>query len=83
MHRVARRGLAQQEVAVAEDDGQQVAEVVGQPAGEAAHGLHALALADLLLECPPFGQVGGDEQDPGCVALAIKQTRSRDPQVEG
>ena len=39
-----------QELAVAEDHGQQVVEVVGDAAGEAADRLHLLRLAELLLE---------------------------------
>ena len=56
--RVALPHLLQQEVAVAEDGGEQVVEVVGDPAGELADGLHLLGLAELLL-APAERRFGG------------------------
>ena len=51
--RYSRRGssgaeLAEQQLAVAHDDGQQVVEVVGDAAGQPAHRLHLLGLPQLL-----------------------------------
>ena len=40
----------QQEIAVAEDDGEGVIEVVGDAAGQAADGLHLLGLAELFFQ---------------------------------
>jgi hypothetical protein len=42
--------VPQQELRVAEDGGQEVVEVVGDPAGELTHGLHSLGVSQLLLE---------------------------------
>ena len=54
----------QEQVAVAVDRGQQVVEVVGDPAGELAHRLHLLALHELRLERLELGGVGehGEER---------------------
>jgi hypothetical protein len=46
---VAAPDLVEQEVAVAQDAGEQVVEVVGDAAGQLAHRLHLLGLAELLL----------------------------------
>src|SRR6185503_12197567 len=43
------------ELGVADDDEQEVVEVVGDAAGEAADGLHLLGLAELLLEAAAGG----------------------------
>ena len=51
---------AQQQLAVAVDDGQQVVEVVGHAAGQPADRLHLLRLPELLLQPPPLGDVLDD-----------------------
>ena len=48
--RVAGGQVAQQQLCVAENGGQQVVEVVGDAARQLAHGFHLLRLAELLLE---------------------------------
>ena len=49
MRRLIRRQLLDQEFAEAEDDGQQVVEVVRDAAGQAADGLHALRMPQPML----------------------------------
>ena len=46
--------LAEEQLAVAQDDAEQVVEVVGHPAGQPSHRLHLLALAELLLGVVPL-----------------------------
>ncbi len=60
------------ELHVAEDGGEDVVEIVGDPAGEGADGLEFLRLAQLFLEAGAFqlvafagGDVGGDADEPG------------------
>src|SRR5438105_11464644 len=48
--RIARWQIAEQELRVAENGGEQVVEVVGNAAGELADGFHLLGLPELLLE---------------------------------
>ena len=55
--RVSRRELSRGELAEAEDDGEQVVEVVRHAPGEQADGLHLLRLAQLLFEPLPRGRV--------------------------
>ena len=70
---LARRAVGadrlERQVAVAEDRGEQVVEVVGDAAGEAAHGLHLLRLSQLFLrrlQCElgaaPLRDVVGDDE---------------------
>ena len=47
---IVRRQLHQEQVAVADDRRQDIVEVVGDAAGELAHGLHFLRLAQLCFE---------------------------------
>ena len=49
--------LLAKELGIAADDGQDVVEVVSDPAGEASDRLHLLGLAHLLLELLPAGDV--------------------------
>ena len=68
------RGLAQmalQGVEIADDDGQQVVEVVRDAAGELADALHLLGLPQLLLGGPPLGQVARDLGKADQLALAV------------
>ena len=64
--------LARGELAEAEDDGEQVVEVVRHAAGEQADGLHLLRLAQLLLEALPRGRVlhHGDAVEGRAVGVA-------------
>src|SRR5438309_1796359 len=48
------------QLGVRQDDGEQVVEVVGNPAGELADRFHLLGLAQLLLEGAPLGDVFGN-----------------------
>jgi hypothetical protein len=59
---VAAHALLQQ-LQIAHDDGEQVVEIVRDAAGELAHGLHLLRLAELLLHRPTLSDVflDGDE----------------------
>ena len=59
---IAAHALLQQ-LQIAHDDGEQVVEIVRDAAGELAHGLHLLRLAELLLHLPTLGDVllDGDE----------------------
>ena len=57
LHLAARRRrqvLAEEQLAVAEDDGEQVVEVVGHAAGQPSDRLHLLGLAELLLGVVPL-----------------------------
>ena len=58
--RMVGRDLAENDVGVALDDGQQVVEVVGDAAGEAADRLHLLRLQELLFELLALGDVDAD-----------------------
>ena len=65
-------------VKVADDDGQQIVEVVGNAAGQLAHCFHFLRLGELLLGMSQFllsgatpGDVTSDFREPNEVALAI------------
>ena len=66
---VGAKGLVGLEVAadqlrVAQDDGQQVVEVVRDAAGEPADGLHLLRLAELLLQSLSLGEVERQREPP-------------------
>jgi hypothetical protein len=54
---------AGQQLAVADDHGEQVVEVVGHATGEAAECLHALLLLQLALEQLTLGDVGQDAHE--------------------
>ena len=54
-----------QELQIADDDGEQIVEIVGDAAGELAHGLHLLRLAELLLHLPALGDVFLDRDEVG------------------
>src|SRR5205823_9201639 len=66
---VPRRQVAQQQLRVAEDGRQQVVEVMRNAAGELAHGLHLLRLAELLLEVALIADVALRAPDAHQVAV--------------
>ena len=76
--RVALLQHAPDQVAVAHDDGQEVVEVVGDPAGQAADGLHLLRLPQLGLEALPLGDVLQDRQRPDRRAGGVPEERERE-----
>ena len=53
---------------VAEDDGEDVVEIVRHAGGEAADGFHFLRLAQFVFEPHPLGDVLEDEEIIGCAA---------------
>ena len=55
---------AEEDVAVPGDDGHQVVEVVGHPAGQLADGLQPLGLPHPLFQPPPLGHVDGVADHP-------------------
>ena len=57
--------------AVAADDGEQVVEVVGHAAGQAADGLHLLRLAELLLQLAALGDIDSDAAQVGGTAGTV------------
>ena len=61
--RVPAGSASRQQVAVAEDGGQQVVEVVGDTAGQLADGFHLLRLQELGLDPAALGDVLHDDQD--------------------
>ncbi len=63
--RVVLAQLLEHQVAVAADGGEDVVEVVRDPAREAAHGLQLLRLAELILEVAALGDVPPDHENPG------------------
>ena len=70
--------IAHREVAGAEDGGQQIVEVVGQPAGKLAERLHLLRLEQLLarflqpqLGFAPLGHVAGDLGEADQLAVIV------------
>ena len=58
-----RVGLAQQELAEAEDDPQRVVDLVGDPGGKRPQAGQLLGVHQLALEVLGFGDVAGDAQD--------------------
>ena len=71
--RAAQRGVGadalQQELGVPGDHHQQIVEVVGDAAGEAADGFHLLRLAELLFEGAALGDVFGEKFEEDGVAF--------------
>ncbi len=59
---------AQGDLAVTDDDGEQVVEVVGHAAGQLADDLHLLSLAELLLQPVPFRQIDPHPDQAGSPA---------------
>jgi hypothetical protein len=55
----------QQQVAMARDRGQQVVEVMRHASGKLTHGLHFLALDELLFKALEFGRVVQNRQERG------------------
>ncbi len=68
-----------QQVEIADDDRQVVVEVVRQPAGELADGLHALDLAQALLHADPFGDVDAHRHRPAAQRAVVGDVQ--DPAV--
>ena len=62
----------EEDVAVAEDDREEVVEVVGHAAGQAADRLHLLGLAELLLQAAPVGDVGEHPEGAGEPSVGIE-----------
>ncbi len=58
-------GQLLQEVEIADDDRQQIVEVMGDAAGQLADGLELLRLAQLFLELHPLSDVAADRHDRG------------------
>ncbi len=75
---VAGRVAHQHEVAIADDRGQDVVEVVGDAAGELADGLHLRGLGDLALEAILLAIVLEREQDGGVAEAAGTGDGERD-----
>ena len=71
---------SEQELGAAQDDGQQVVEVVGDAARQLADGVHLLRLPELLLERAPLGDVEGDAG--GAYGLAAIVEREMRDQVD-
>ena len=63
----------QQHSAVADDDGEQVVEIVSDTARELSHRLHLLGLAVLRLEPLAVSRVGNDAHDPAQLATASER----------
>ena len=61
--------LVRQKLRIADDDGQQIVEVVGDAAGELAHGLHLLGLDQLLFGALAVGEVMNDADEDGFAVL--------------
>src|SRR5207245_3467403 len=74
--RVTRGEVLEQQVDVARDRGKDVVEVVRDAAGEPAHGLHLLGLAQLLLEQHALGRVAADAEDTDEPAVAQLRARA-------
>src|SRR6202035_3764905 len=74
-----RRELLRQEVAVAQDDGEQVVEVVGEASGQLADGLHLLALAEPRLEPLTVGDVGRDPAHRVGAAVEVEEWEADGP----
>ena len=70
---VVGRPLREQELGVAVDDGEEVVEVVGDPAREPADRLHLLGLEELLLQADPLRQVVDVEAEAADGALAVPE----------
>ncbi len=62
-------------VEAAEHEGQEIVEVVRDPAGELAERLHLLRLAQLLLEPPPLRHVARADDHPARLAVAGRNRR--------
>ncbi|MFT3766272.1 MAG: hypothetical protein QM820_12285 [Minicystis sp.] len=62
-HRTLLLHRAEDALAAAVDDGEQVVEVVGDAAGELADDLHLLGLVQVFLEPLALGHVGGHDDD--------------------
>src|SRR3546814_3496351 len=61
--------LFEQQVEVADDNGQQIVEVVCQPAGELTDGLHPLGLSELSLERLALADIADDRHEGGIAVL--------------
>ena len=59
-HRLAWLQVREQQIAVAQDDGQQVVEVVGHAAGKPPDRLHLLRLTQLVLQSLAVREIEGD-----------------------
>ena len=54
---ISRLDVAEQQRAVAHDDGEEIVEIVGYAAGELTDGVHLSRLRQLLLELPLLGEI--------------------------
>src|SRR6266446_441089 len=60
VQRVAEAEVVEEDLGVSADDGEEIVEVVGDAAGEAADGFHFLRLTELIFEDAALGDVFGD-----------------------
>ena len=72
------RELEQQQLAPAGDDGEQVVEVVRDPAGEPPDRFHLLGVTELRLEGPDCGEIAHHDDHTEILSLATLQGRRRD-----
>ena len=68
-HRRIGADALQQKLAVAGDHHQQIVEVVGNAAGQAADGFHLLGLAKLLFQRAMLGHILGEQLEEDCVVF--------------
>src|SRR5437868_1636407 len=61
--RVVGSQILEEQVGVPRDGGEDVVEVMRDPAGQSSHGLHLLRLAELLLQLDSLGDVPADPED--------------------
>ncbi len=63
--------LGEQQIAVEQEAGEEIIEIVGDASGEAADDLHFLGLAELLLEPGAFGGVFDQDDEEGGIVLGV------------
>jgi hypothetical protein len=68
MQRVFKPHLFQQEGGTAVDDGQQIVEIVSNPAGQTADAFHLVGLAQLVFELFVFGDIDEESDRTGRLA---------------
>ena len=69
--------ILQHQLAVPQNDGQQVVEVVRHAAGQLSDGFHLLRLLILRLEGPAFGDVHGDPDAAHRLAVLAEMDTAR------